>query len=90
MIPDDNGVLVRSADKLVFSSDFFTLFRLKTTGEVWKCPEDTNWLQWTVLEGQGTINGIKFSAGESAIAFDGVVPLEIQGSMEVLISWQKK
>jgi mannose-6-phosphate isomerase len=34
MIPDDNGVLVRSADKLVFSSDFFTLFRLKTTGEV--------------------------------------------------------
>jgi hypothetical protein len=58
-----------------------------------KCPEDTNWLQWNCLRRTGeTINGIKILAlAKVRLLFDGVCfHLRFQGSMEVLISWQKK
>jgi mannose-6-phosphate isomerase len=87
-IPDDEGIFVKNADKLVYSTDFFSLFRLKNEGTTkWSCPEKTGWLQITILSGEGTINGVKFAAAESAICVDGVEELNVEGNLEVLISW---
>lgn len=90
-IPDNNGVFIKNASKMIMSSEYFSLYKLDAKKEKkWKCPENTSWLQLTVIGGSGKINDIDFNVSDSAITIDKIEDLNITGDLEILVSWLKK
>lgn len=87
-IPDDKGQFVSQAKGFIFNSDFFSLYKLEAYLEQkWNCPEDTKWLQFTIISGIGKINNNEFKAGDCAISINGISEIDITGDLVVLISW---
>ncbi|WP_338970141.1 type I phosphomannose isomerase catalytic subunit [Spiroplasma endosymbiont of Labia minor] len=87
-IPDSDNFHFHNVNKNIFSSDYFSLYKLNAQEEnIFNCPEKTSWLQITVLNGEGNINGIAFKKMESAITIDVVETLNVSGNLQLLISW---
>ncbi|WP_031543171.1 type I phosphomannose isomerase catalytic subunit [Mesoplasma photuris] len=90
-VPDSDDVIVRNANKEVFNSDFFSIYILDATIEnTFKISESASWLQLSVVDGSGTINGIDFKTGESAITMNGIEDIKVTGNLKVYISWIRK
>ncbi|WP_027063051.1 type I phosphomannose isomerase catalytic subunit [Mesoplasma seiffertii] len=90
-VPDTSDLVIKNAEKKVFSSSVFSIYLLKAKAEKqFIVDESTGWLQFTIIRGQGTINNQKFTAGESAISLGELEPIEVTGDLEVIISWIKK
>ncbi|MDQ0567446.1 type I phosphomannose isomerase catalytic subunit [Mycoplasma yeatsii] len=89
-IPDSQIDIINKKEGLLFSSDVFSLYVLdcKTTKE-FNIVEKCDWLQLTVIQGEGKINGIDFKQGQSAITINGIEPLKIEGQIKIVISWIK-
>ncbi|QEH61335.1 mannose-6-phosphate isomerase [Spiroplasma chinense] len=86
-VPDSEPSIIRNASGLIFESKYFSLF-LHTVETPFNLNIEVPWMQLTVIEGQGKINGVDFVSGESAIYINESMP-EISGDIKVIISWIK-
>ncbi|ARU92271.1 mannose-6-phosphate isomerase [Spiroplasma clarkii] len=87
-IPDSADVIVRQAQGAIFDSPYFSLF-LYQPGQNFAVNPEIPWYQLTVIAGSGTINGVDFKMGESAIYLNQNQKLAITGNLKVIISWIK-
>ncbi|QHX35707.1 mannose-6-phosphate isomerase [Spiroplasma sp. TIUS-1] len=92
-VPDTNIAIINNATKLIHSNEYFSLYLYETSKETkpFKLIEKTGWLQITVIEGTGKINGVDYILGDCSIACDlnESSSLDITGNLKVLISWIK-
>jgi len=93
-VPDSKDVIARHPEKEIYSGNDFSLYLLDATKETTfnldSLKETPFWLQLTVIDGEGTINGQSFQKMDSAIGIDGLENLTVTGSLKILISWIKK
>lgn len=92
-VPDSKIAVIHNATKLIHSNEYFSLYLYDTAKEnkPFKLIEKTGWLQITVIDGKGQINGVDYGFGDCSIAcdLDESSSLEITGNLKVLISWIK-
>ncbi|AHI53500.1 mannose-6-phosphate isomerase [Spiroplasma sabaudiense Ar-1343] len=90
-IPDTDHFMTANAQGNVFSSEYFSLSIVEAQNQnSFTCPEQADWLQITVIAGEGLINGVDFKKSQSAITINGIETLEISGTLKLLVSWIKK
>ncbi|ASZ09413.1 mannose-6-phosphate isomerase [Mesoplasma chauliocola] len=89
--PDNKLNVVKNASGRVFSSNFFSIFVYKSTLHTnFVKYEDSYWIELTVVKGEGTIGGVKFQKGESAIILSNFSEIIIEGEIEIIFYWIKK
>ncbi|ATZ18623.1 mannose-6-phosphate isomerase [Williamsoniiplasma somnilux] len=91
VIPDTAEQIVHQASGQIFSSEFFSIYIMDATKEKYfQTIENPYFLTFTVIHGSGTINGQRFSLGESAISLGAVENVEFSGDLKVIIAWIRK
>ncbi|AEM68640.1 type I phosphomannose isomerase catalytic subunit [Mycoplasma putrefaciens] len=89
-VPDSQISIINQVNQELFSCKWFSIYLLDCSStSVFQPTEKCDWLQLTVIKGQGTINGIDFKQGQSAITIKGVEPLKVKGKITIVICWIK-
>ncbi|ATZ21890.1 type I phosphomannose isomerase catalytic subunit [Mesoplasma tabanidae] len=89
--PDNYSYIVKNAKGKTFSSNFFSVFIFKSSEhKYFKKYEDSFWIELTVIKGKGTIEGVKFNKGDSAILLGDFKKISIIGEIEIIFYWIKK
>lgn len=90
-VPDSKKVIINNFKNKAFTSKEFSLYVLECDGyKEFETNESCDWLQLTVIDGCGWINGVSFEKSESAITINQVEKLIIKGKITVIISWIKR
>ncbi|AVN61307.1 type I phosphomannose isomerase catalytic subunit [Mesoplasma florum] len=88
--PDIDDFIIRNANNNIFSSEFFSIYLLDSKKQkTFKKYESSNWMQLSVIEGEGQINGLSFKKGESAIMLEDFDEIKIQGDLKIIFYWIK-
>lgn len=87
-IPDDEGLIVKKAQQQIFSSDYFSVYLWDVNqNPTLELTEKPYWLQFSVIQGQGTINNQAFQMGESAISLGEITQIQATGNLQIIVSW---
>ncbi|AKX33746.1 mannose-6-phosphate isomerase [Spiroplasma litorale] len=87
-VPDSDDFIIRNKDNFDFESEYFLIKKLKINGSFkFEKPNTDYWINITIINGEGVINGVDFKCGESAVCNSNVKLFEITGKLEIIFYW---
>lgn len=88
-VPDNDIAIINIDNGILIDNEYFTLHLINNIAEKTYQFKKVNWMQITVVEGNGTINLQQFKQGESAIIPYGIDTLRVKGEIKFLLSYQR-
>lgn len=89
-VPDSKLEIININNGILIDNEYFTLYLINNLNDNNYYFDKTNWIQITVIAGNGKINETPFKIGESAILIaKDANKLFISGKMKILVSYSK-
>lgn len=87
LTPDKDSSKANGHDNYLVDNQFFKLVKIENHYRKTYSFKDVRWLQATVLKGQGTIDNIKITIGDSFILPHGYNKFELDGQLLIMLSY---